>query len=474
MTLTAVQLQDNAKRFGVTVGNAAGSATSALATLNVTERAWSVLDLPPSGGAGTQAASTMYSPAIAVDSHGHTHAVFNQQETNGSYAMWAAIKPAGAANFTSFTRLSPTPAPMAAPSFTFMPALAADGNGHVLAVWRNSRPDETSQVVAAVYVPLGNDGGAWGEAQNASDPALLDIHELAVAPAGNGAFEVVYLATLPEQVHRDVVARRASVAGAALAWSAEVVLDDNPENNLGIKAVGNQAGQVLVAWANGGAFTEARGVVRNGSAAWSAPFDIGGQANENLQPASLAIDSQGRGVVAMMGEQARVYVRGFDFGGAGFALTGVAQYVSNFTHYHVPPVAVAGAGGRFDVLSLHNLGRQISRVRFDGSSWGGLESAHIIDSTEGLDIVYGLAAGVDGADNLIVTWAQRTDPSSYPVQRARRYHAGLAQWRDMAEFFTTDRVVISQGSTALAVRADGSALALVVRGDGVVGQAVFK
>jgi hypothetical protein len=271
---------------------------------------------------------------------------------------------------------------------------------------------------------------------------------------------------------RDIMARRATVSGTALAWSDAVVLDDNPNASVGIKAAGNAAGQVVVAWTHGAAFTESRAAVRTGSAAWSAPIDIGGLASENVQPASVALDSQGRGVVAMLGDQARVYVRRFAFGGDGFELTGSSQYVSNFTDFGQPPVVVAGLSGRFELLSIHNLGRQISRATFDGSSWSALDPVLVIDSAEALSVLSGLRAGVDGAGNLIVTWAQRTEPSSWAVQRARRYHAGLAQWREMAEFFNTDRV--RDNGIALAVQADGSALAVVKRGDGTVGQAVFK
>jgi hypothetical protein len=469
LSLATTQLQDHGKRFGVTVANAAGSATSALATLSVTERAWSVLELPPTGAAGTETAPTLFTPAVAVDSNGHTHAVFNQREANGGYAMWAAYKPAGAANFTGFTRLTAAAAPVAADSFAYEPVVAADAGGSVVAAWRSSRPDETSQVLAAVYLPS---SGTWSSEQNASDPALLQVEGIAVVAAGNGAFEVLYVATPAAQAPRDIMARRVTVSGTALAWSDAVVLDDNPNASVGIKAASNAAGQVIVAWTHGAAFTETRAAVRSGSAAWSAPIDIGGLASENVQPASVALDSQGRGVVAMLGDEARVYVRRFAFGGDAFELTGSSQYVSNFTDFGQPPVVVAGLDGRFELLSIHNLGRQISRTTFDGSSWSALEPVLLIDSAEQLSVLSGLRAGVDGAGNLIVTWAQRLESGNWAVQRARRYHAGLAQWRDMAEFFNADRV--RDNGIALAVQADGSALAVVKRGDGTVGQAVFK
>lgn len=472
LDLPRLQLQDNGKRFGVTVGNTAGSVTSPLATLNVTERTWSVLALLPSGAAGTEAAQTQRAPAMVVDSNGHTHAVFSQKEANGGDAMWAAYKPAGAANFTSFTRLTAAAAPVAANSFAVEPVVAADADGRVFAAWRSSRLDDTSQVLAAAYLPSSSTTGAWGAQQTASDPALFTVNELAVAPAGSGTFEVVYAARSTAQSPNDIVARRVTVSGSTLAWANEVVLDDSTANVINVKVAGNAAGQVIATWFHGAQLTETRGTVRSGSTAWSAAFNIGELANENVQPAGVVIDAQGRGVVAMFGDQTRVYVRRFAFNANGFGLAGDSQYVSNATDYAAPVVA-AGPGGTFELVSLHNLGRQISRTRFNGASWSALDVVHLVDSPEAVDVIYALQAGVDGAGNLIVSWAHRTDPNSWPIQRARRFHAGLAQWRDMAEFFSTERVRGS-GGTALAVQTDGSALALVMRGDGAVGQAVFK
>lgn len=468
-SLQSTQLQDQGKRFGVTVSNAGGNTTSALATLNVTERAWSVLALPPSGAAGTSAAPVQGAPAVVLDSNGHTHAVFSQQEANGGYAMWSAFKPAGAANFTAFARLTAGTAPVAANTFVYEPVVTADAEGRVLAAWRSSRPNDSSQVLAAVYLPS---TGTWSSEQNASDPALFEVEGVAVAQAGAGAFEVLYVATPAPQALRDIVARRLTVSGTALVWSDAVVLDDNPEASIDIKVAGNAAGQVFVAWHNGGPIPSTRGAVRSGAAAWSAPLDISGLPNENMQPASVAIDSQGRGVVAMMGEQARAYVRRFAFGGGAVVLSGNSQYVSNFTYHRNPPLVVAGPEGRFELLSVHNLGRQISRVGFDGSSWGSQQAVLLINSAEGVDVIGGLRAGVDGAGSLIVTWAQTTEVGNYPLQRARRYHAGLAQWRDMAEFFSAERVL--HVGTGLAVQADGSALSLAMRGDKTLGLAVFK
>jgi hypothetical protein len=274
----------------------------------------------------------------------------------------------------------------------------------------------------------------------------------------------------PEQVRRDVIAVRASVSGGTLGLSAPVVLDTSPENIANPLAAGNAAGQVVVVWHEGGQYAAARGAVRQGDAAWSTPVDFGGLSTTDLVPASVALDAQGRGVLAMQSEQTRVYARAFTIG-SGVAFAGDSAYVSNFTHWHVPPLVVAGIDGRFELLSVHNFGLQLSRVAFDGSGWGSLQAVRLIEGDTTVDVIENLMAGVDAAGNLIVAWAEYDQPNSWPLLRARRWHAGLNAWRSQTDMFTSERV-LRFGS--LAVLPDGRAEALIVMGSNEPAQAVFR
>lgn len=463
-TVGAVGLLHDGQRFGVTATNSVGSASSAWATLNVTERAWTTAALPPSGVDGDNPGRSFGATAVAVDSRGHTHAVFNQQEANGGYSLWAAMKPAGASDFSGFVRISgPVPAEL---NNNFDPRIAVGTQGHVVVVWRHIDANDTTQARMAAFMPSGAAAGAWTAPQAAWGGV---VESLTVVPAGADRFEIVLAGAPPDQFRRDVIAVRASLGGGTLALDAPAVLDTSPNNVANPLAAGHTAGKVVVVWNESGEFSQARGVVRDGDAAWSAPVDFGGLST-TLVPASVALDAQGRGMLAMQSDQTRVYARAFTVA-SGVSFAGDAAYVSNFTHWHVPPVVVAGVDGRFELLSVHNFGLQLSRTAYDGSGWSALQEVRLVPGDSLVDVLSRPLAGVDAAGNLIVAWAEYDLPSTYPVLRARRWHAGLSEWRSQSDLFTNERVL---QHNALAVQPDGSAQALVVQGNGTVAQAVFR
>jgi hypothetical protein len=461
-----VSLVDDGRRFGVTASNARGSVTSALATLTVTERSWSTSALPPTGANGTAPATGHFGiPVSVVDGRGDTHLVFNQLESSGGTAVWAAIKPAGQGEFTAFTRLSPAPVPST--SLVVFPSVAVDASGRVLAVWRVANPNDTSSLVAALYTP-GVTGGSWGAQLAVSTALRRDVRDVAIAASADGVFDVVYSAFPEPSGHLDIVARRLNVAGSTATWSDESVLDTATSGSAEqprIAASGN--GHAVALWNEGGAFATVKAASRT-SGDWSSPQGFGEQASENLAIADVAIDAQGRGVAAMMGDATRVWVQRFEFGSGGFAQLGVSAYVHNYTSANVPPVVVAGADGRPEVLSLHSDALAISRARFDGSGWLPLEGVHSVPS----DVISRLDAGMDAAGNATVAWLEQDLPNTYPLARARRYHAGLAQWRAMADLFASERVL--SGYFSLTVNPDGSAQIPVLLGDATVGVATFR
>jgi hypothetical protein len=341
----------------------------------------------------------------------------------------------------------------------------------VLAVWFAWDPSEYATLTAALYTPDADGGGSWGAPQAVSTTLRTTVMEAAVGVTADGVFDIVYEALTTLGSERDIVARRLTVAGGSATWDDEVVIDgtSSAATTPLIAASGN--GHAVAMWSQGGAFTAVKAAARGASGGWSSTQDAGSLVEENLTVASVAIDAQGRGVAAMMGDQTRVWLRRFEFGGSGFALLGSSQYVHNYTYHHAPPVAVAGLDGRAEVVSLHNDGRQISRVRFDGEAWLPQEALHAIDSAGPVDVVGGLRAGMDGAGNLMVTWTEQTQPSSYPLLRARRHHAGLAQWRTLTDLFASELVF---GQPVLRVLPDGSAQLLISRGDFTLGQALFR
>lgn len=467
----AVGLLDDGLRLGATATNSEGSASSAWATLNVTERSWTTAVLPASGANGAQPAVTFggHAPALAVDGRGHTHAVFTQQEGSGAWTVWTAMKPAGGSTFGSFVRLSPLPETIF--EGANRPRLAADASGRVLALWFAFDPSERATLTAALYTPDAGTGGSWSAPQAVSTALRTTVMEAAVGVTADGVFDVVYEALTTLGSERDIVARRLTVAGGSATWDDEVVLDGTSLATSAplIAASGN--GHAVAMWTEGGAFSAVRSASRGATGGWSSAQDAGGQPAENLAVASLAIDAQGRGVAAMMGDQTRVWLRRFEFGGSGFALLGSSQYVHNYTYHHTPPVAVAGLDGRPEVVSLHGNGHTISRVRFDGDLWLPQEVVHAIDGETVVDVVGSLRAGMDEAGNLMVSWTEQTQPNSHPLLRARRHHAGLAQWRGLADLFTSELVL---GESSLAVLPDGSAQLLMAQGNQTLVQALFR
>jgi hypothetical protein len=462
-----VSLADDGRRFGVTASNSQGTVTSALATLTVTERSWSTAPLPPTGANGTASATGYFGlPVSVVDERGDTHLVFTQQESSGGTAVWAARKPAGQGEFTALTRLSP--APVAATDFANFPSLAVDASGHVLAVWRAARPNDTSSLFAALYTPDATGGGSWGAQQAVSTALRSDVRDVAIAASADGVFDVIYSAVPEPSGHLDIVARRLTVAGATATWSDESVLDTATSGGAEQPRIAaSGSGHVVALWNEGGAFAAVKAASRT-TGDWSGPQGFGEQASENLAIADVAIDAQGRGVAAMMGDATRVWVQRFEFGTAGFAQLGASTYVHNYTSANVPPVVVAGSNGRPEVLSLHSNALTISRARFDGSGWLPLEGVHSVAS----DVISGLDAGIDAAGNVTVAWLEQDLPSTYPLARARRYHVGLAQWRAMADLFASERVL--SGYFSLTVNPDGSAQIPVLLGDATVGVATFR
>jgi hypothetical protein len=463
-----VSLTDDGQRFAVTVSNAAGSVTSAEATLSVTERAWTHAALPPSGANGTSPGLAAAQPAAVIDSRGHTHMLFNQEQSNG-YTMWVATKFAGQSQFAGFTRLTP---PSASITYATQPQLAADGAGRVLAVWREANPDETQTLVAALYTPgAGSNDGSWGAMQAVSTAARSSVNEFSVAATASGVFDVLYEAyPSGAPAPRDVVARRLSVDGGSATWSAESVIDGAAnESAVQPRLAGSGNGHLVAMWLEG----SVRAAARVGTGDWSASVDVGGQPNEGLYLASVAIDAQGRGVAAMQGNETRVWARRFAFGANGFALLdGAAQYVHNYTHSYVPPVALAGVNGQPELISLHNNGRQISRVRFGATTWLTQDALHLVQTDQAvLDTIGSLRAAMDGAGNLMVTWSEATEPNSYPLLRARRHHAGLGQWRALADLLVTERVLWDH---SLVMHADGRAQVALMQGSRALAEAVFR
>ncbi|MCK6545878.1 immunoglobulin domain-containing protein [Myxococcota bacterium] len=452
-----VALTDEGLRARVTVTNPLGTVTSTTVVLSVAERTWTSGPRPATGASASGvAAAAEATPAVIIDSLGQTHAVFNQAEVSGGYAMWAALRRVGDADFTTFARLAEAPVP--ADLSASMPRLAADDTGRVLAVW-NEALAAPARLRAAMFVPDAS-GGTWTPAVDVTDGSTPIAPERPeVVSMGGGVFEIAFSGDVAPQGPRGIFARRVvHTSGSALALDPLEALGSFSENAIRPRLAGDGRGRAILAW-----LVSVEGVVqtyassRLGAAPWSAPAEIDGDAITDMNLGTIAMNTNGDGVVLMFAEGARTWARRFTFtGNDPVWIDATPAYVAN--HFGYDPgglAAVVAPSGRIDVVAVHGNGFRLSRWHFEGGIWNALTP--IADRTGSPlkpPVMSSPAVGLDAAENLVVTWVEHADRSVL----SRRYHRALGAWREIAlvqpDVFLTP--------TGLAVHADGSADAITL------------
>ncbi len=445
----AVSLVVNGQTVKVRVTNPAGEVVSRTATLTVTERAWS---------AGVEVvADTARNVATVVDSNGHTH-------------LLSVIGDAAQAEVRAHVKLasanSTLPNPLAAVTVlqasepltqpTTSLSLAANGVGHVVAVWHRN-----GIARAALYTPAGSPAtaGTWRllatqvsglNSSNASDPA--------VAAVGNTGFEFVWREQVGSNEQRDVVARRYTIAGDNLD-SQIVSIESSSEEPQSPRLVVDAAGNMLAAWrfANAGMVINRR---LQGNP-WSTSTSVVEGVGQELE--QLKCNAAGKALMLISNRLGSAGFLQFDLA-APSPLTGtggIPAYGSAPDGHVFPDGSM-----RVFVASVDANNGNSSRLvqwRFAPPfGWGGPEPVSEISSHDfigtGLGVRNPHVAGADAAGNLLVTWEERDTASGGRGRiAARRFHAGLNAWRDVAEVAPQTSPVVDQRAPVGSITPDGSA-----------------
>jgi len=218
-------------------------------------------------------------PAIATDGKGNLVAIWRELDGN-SAVIRAATRPEG--GDWSSERIS-APAPD-----TESPALAMDRDGNAVAAW--DRSDGGNSVVQAAVRPA---GGAWSAPEDLSsldDPAF-DV-KIAAEHGRIGAVWVV--------LHNRHTLIRSSTRSADGAWSSPQTIA-GPVGNPGAPTIAlDDHGGAVAAWRwSNGAYrvVEAASMAPDGS--WTTPTVLSGP-SRNATPPRLAMDADGHGVAGWL------------------------------------------------------------------------------------------------------------------------------------------------------------------------------
>jgi hypothetical protein len=451
----AASLLDQGRVFSVAVSNSVGTTTSGPSTLSVTERAWAAPSVPRSSQVGDDAPTDTCSLAVAIDSQGGSWMAFGEVRPNGARALRFSYTPAGQGTPQSTHWLGDADLPPFVSAHDVK--LVAGNDGHVLAVWREGLQEGVGGTIrAALLLPGANGWSTFGALSGGGDAASP-----AAAYIGNGTFEIVWRQeTSVSSETYDIVARRLVFDSARPNGELQGLesVESEAASALAPQIASDGAGNVLVAFSTSADYDRTYGNVRPAAAgAWTAANASQFTGLYPVALSSLAMNAQGRAVVLMRGVATNVYMSQYQFGGNEPGWTGGAQYVANYNpNGAVEPVAVFGAGNDFSIVSVHAYGRNVSLWPCNANGCGAMES---ILSTSLDNAFTQLRAGRDAAGNLVVLFGQDQGNSLGVMAGALRWHAGLNAWRAPAYAGTLGSYHVN-GAMQLAVRPDGSALAL--------------
>lgn len=427
VTFSPVSLAAHGTQFNVRVGNDVGVTTSDNANISVTERSWTT---PADAlASGTRQIATV------VDSNGHTHllAVTGNNLQAGVEAR-VKLKHAdptqangfiapGGATLQASAALSPVSTSIAA---------AANGSGHVLAVWHRN-----GIVGGALYTPAPDaaTAGTWTllptRINSFSSTSAL---EPAVAAVGNDAFEIVWRERIANSGAHDIVARRYTIGTDTLGDS--VTIENQGSETAAPRMVSDAAGNVLVAWSQAGV-----GVLVNRRAAATAwGMDLTNIDSSGLPLEVLRANAAGKAVALTSDRLGTAQASLLDVG-ASVVLQQSAQAVANA--YGSAPDALVDAASRVHVFGVSVNGNDGSSRLFrwvytpgSNGGWGGPEGVSAVNTsnffTTGRGVTHPQVAGTDREGNFIVTWQDRVSSGDDPLSHvsARRFHAGLDAWRN--------------------------------------------
>ncbi len=427
VSFSPLSLAADGTQFNVRVSNSGGITTSDNATLSVTERSWSTPAEALASGARQS--------ATVVDSNGHTHLlVIAGNNLSASVQARVKLKHADSTQANGF--IAPDGATLQAsqalsPASTSV-AAAANGSGHVLAVWHRN-----GIVGGALYTP-GPDAataGTWTllptRINSFTSTSALDP---AVAAVGNDGFEIVWREREAPSGAHDVVARRYTIGTNTLGDS--VIIENQGTETAAPRLVSDAAGNLLAAWSQSGV-----GVLVNrraAGAAWGA--DLTNIDSSGLPLETLRANAAGKAVALTSDRLGTAQASLLDLG-ASVVLQQSGQAVANA--YGSAPDALVDAANRVHVFGVSVNGSDGSSRLFRwvytpgaNGGWGGPEGVSAVNSsnflTSGQGVTHPQVAGSDAEGNFVVTWQDRVSGGDDPLSHvsARRFHAGLNAWRD--------------------------------------------
>ncbi len=454
ISFSPLSLAADGMQFNVRVTNDAGTTTSDSVTLSVTERSWST--------PAEALASGTRQTATVVDSNGHTH-LLAIVGNNLAAAVEARVKPKhadptqangfiapGGATLQASEALSPVSTSVAA---------AANGSGHVLAVWHRN-----GIVGGALYTP-GTDAttaGTWTLLPTRINSFLsTSALDPAVAAVGNDGFEIVWREREAPSGAHDVVARRYTIGTNTLGDS--VTIENQGTETASPRLVSDAAGNLLAAWSQSGV-----GVLVNRRAvgsAWST--DLTNVDSSGLPLEALRANAAGKAVALTSDRLGTAQASLLDLG-ASVVLQQSALAVANA--YGSAPDAVVDAANRIHVFGVsvnsdNGSSRLFRWVYLPGTNggWGAAEAVSAVNSsnflTSGQGVTNPQVAGTDAEGNFIVTWQDRVTGGDNPLSHlsARRFHNGLNAWRNT--------VAVADSNNSLArVTIDAAGSATVIFG----------
>jgi hypothetical protein len=441
---SGVSLADSGKAFKARVSNVGGEVLSANATLTVNERAWS---------ARFDVAGYARNSAVVVDSNGHTHLLsMNGDATHADVMAHLKLKLSDSTQANFLSQAGELQAMDVLSDATTSIATAANGSGHVMAVWHRN-----GLVGAALYTPASNpaNAGTWQLLPTRiSSFTTGSARDPAVAAVGNTGFEIVWREQTGSNEEHDIVARHYTIANNTLG--AIVGLEASSQDTQAPRVIADAAGNMLAAWKFAGAAVVINRRLQGSD--WATATTVVEGPNYLLD--QLKGNAAGKGIVL-----ASDRVGNASFIQLDLAAPNPMVGAGGVNAFGSAADAFVFADGRIQVFGVSvntdagNSSRLFHWNFMPNTGWSGANPVSEISNHDFIATGWGVrnpyVAGADAQGNLLLTWEER-DTASGGLGRVqtRRLHGGLNQWRDItavaAGSGTDHRIPIA------AVAADGS------------------
>lgn len=411
-------------QYRVSLTNSMGTTTSAAAQVTVNERSW--------GAPAEALAGGVREAVTVVDSNGHTHLLaINGDNLAAGVTARIQLRANDSTQANGFTL--PGSAALQAPEplsvATTSIAAAANGAGHVLAVWHRN-----GIVGGALYTPGPdvNTAGAWTLLPTRINSFVADSAlDPAVSAVGNDSFELVWRERAGNSGPHDVVARTYTINGNTLGAPVAIELESTETEPPRI--VADAAGNVLAAWRHAGTGT----VVNRRLAGQSWGTALTTVDTSALPLEVLRSNRSGKAVLLTSNRLGPVNATRLDLAATNPVLA-AAQSVASA--YGSAPDAVVMPSGRMFVFGVGTgpgaTNRLYSWIYQTNGIWTARDGVSDPNNNSlvqtGLGFYAPKVTDVDDDSNFVVSWQERVSAGNTPVSHvfARRFHDRISSWRD--------------------------------------------